>query len=304
MHISEPLLAAKFNPKNAKQLAIVQAHLPLYASFKLDGVRAIGQDSTLLSRTFKPIPNNYVRELFEDAQGFDGELILGDPTDALVYNKTVSAVMKADGTPDVRWYVFDNFEYEDPFEERLRRMGVKMPANVVKIHQHLCKSWDSVLEYEKHALTLGYEGLILRAPNGPYKQGCSTLNQGFAIKLKRFVDAEALVIGMVELQHNGNEQKMNEVGKLKRSTHQAGKFGGGTMGALKCRDVESGIEFECGTGFTAEERQWWWDKFESRRERMEPAQIHITYKSFKIGVKDKPRQPVFFRIRHKGDMPK
>jgi DNA ligase-1 len=300
VRITEPLLAAKFDPKNAKQLAIVKAHLPLLASFKLDGVRAIGQGDTLLSRTFKPIPNTHVRELFSGDWNYDGELIFGDPTDALCYNKTVSAVMSVDGRPDVRWYVFDDFRDDVPFEDRLRLMGNgrHMPANVIKLPQHLCKTWDDVLTYENHALTLGYEGLILRAPSGRYKQGRSTLREGFAIKLKRFVDSEALVQGVIELQHNNNEQKINEVGKLKRSTNQEGKSAGGTMGALMVRDIETGVEFELGTGFTAEARQWWWDN------RARATGMVVKYKYFPIGVKEKPRHPVFLGVRAVGDMPK
>ena len=301
MQITEPLLAAKFDPTNDKQLSIVKAHLPLLASFKLDGVRAIGQDDTLLSRTFKPIPNTYVRELFACGGRYDGELIYGDPTDALCYNRTVSAVMSVDGQPDVRWYVFDDLNSNgDPFEDRLKLMGDArhMPPNVVKLPQHLCKTWESVLEYENHALTLGYEGLVLRTPSGRYKQGRSTLREGYAIKLKRFVDSEAVVLGAIELQHNNNEQRINEVGKLRRSSRQAGKVDAGTMGALIVRDAKTGVEFELGTGFTAEARRWWWDN------RGRAAGMVVKYKYFPVGVKDKPRHPVFLGIRAVGDRSK
>ena len=300
MRITEPLSACKFDPKDVKQLALVKAHLPLLASFKLDGVRAIGQGGTLLSRTFKPIPNNYVRDLFSGDWNYDGELIYGDPTDALCYNKTVSAVMSVDGQPDVRWYVFDDFRDDVPFEDRLRLMGNErhMPLNVTKLQQHLCKTWDSVLEYENHALTLGYEGLILRSPSGRYKTGKSTLREGYAIKLKRFVDSEAVVLGVIELQHNNNEQKINEVGKLKRSTSQGGKSAGGTMGALAVRDVNTGVGFEIGSGFTEGQRQWWWDN------RVKATGMVVKYKYFPVGVKDKPRHPVFLGIRAVGDRSK
>lgn len=293
--ISEPLLAAKFNPANARELALVKSHLPLYASFKLDGVRAVVQDGKVFSRSMKLIPNGFVQHMLtgtKGIEGLDGELIIGDPTSKSCYRDTVSAVMRHDGEPDFKFYVFDNVNLLGTFAQRI---PFKAPRIVVPLQQKLCEDWQDVLDFEEDALALGYEGVILRSPIGRYKEGRSTLKEGYAIKLKRFLDAEAEVIGIVELQRNLNEQTINEVGRLKRSHHKEGKVGGGTMGAIQVRDLKTGVEFEIGTGFTAEDRQHWWDH------QADYIGTVVKYKSFPIGIKDKPRHPVYLGIRAEFD---
>ena len=76
---------------------------PLLASPKLDGVRALIINGIVMSRSFKPIPNAHVQELFgrPEYNGLDGELIVGAPTDKDVYRNTTSGVMSQAGEPDV-----------------------------------------------------------------------------------------------------------------------------------------------------------------------------------------------------------
>ena len=83
--------------------------LPVFISTKLDGVRAVVIDSVVYSRSLKPIRNNYVQKLFgkPEYNGFDGKLVVGDVYARDVFQKTTSGVMSAEGTPDVKFYVFD-----------------------------------------------------------------------------------------------------------------------------------------------------------------------------------------------------
>ena len=62
------------------------------------------------------------------------------------------------------------------------------------------------------------------------------------------------------------------------------------------RDLESGVEFQVGSGFDAAQRKDFWSRRETLRGKI------IKYKSFKIGVKDKPRHPIFLGFRDKADM--
>jgi DNA ligase-1 len=87
------------------------------------------------------------------------------------------------------------------------------------------------------------------------------------------------------------------------------------MGALIVRDLKTGVEFNIGTGFTDEERAWWWDqrKFFNRESEMKentggwtiifsnPSMV-VKYKFFNQGSKDKPRFPAYLGLRHKEDM--
>ena len=112
------------------------------------------------------------------------------------------------------------------------------------------------------------------------------MNEGYLLKLKRFEDAEAVVIGFEERMHNGNEATVSELGRTKRSSHKANKSGRGDLGALVCRTPE-GIEFNIGTGFTDSDRQRIWDSRDQFLGR------NAKYKFFPVGVKEAPRHPVF-----------
>ena len=51
------------------------------------------------------------------------------------------------------------------------------------------------------------------------------MREGYLLKVKRFVDGEALVIGVTEPMHNANEAKTNELGRTARSHKKAGHGG-------------------------------------------------------------------------------
>jgi DNA ligase-1 len=66
------------------------------------------------------------------------------------------------------------------------------------------------------------------------------------------------------------------------------------LGAFTVRD--GGVEFSVGTGFTYEDRTQFW------RRRHELIGSIITYEYLPIGVKDKPRHPVFLGFRMQEDV--
>lgn len=263
---------------------------PLLASAKLDGVRAVVRDGVVFSRSNKPIPNAHVQKLFGKYTHFDGELIVGDPTSKTCYRDTVSGVMAQDGEPAVRLFVFDHVgNTAAPYLHRAERLDLEKP-HVVQHKQVLCLNLDGVLQYEEECLGEGYEGLILRDPNAPYKQGRSTVKEGYLLKLKRFVDDEATIVNCFEREHNGNEATVDELGRTKRSSHKAGKTGRGDLGGFVLRLVD-GTEFSCGTGFTDSERAEYWARRNELIGRL------VKFKHFPIGSKDAPRHPVWLGFR-------
>ena len=150
--------------------------------------------------------------------------------------------------------------------------------------------------YEQYCLNLGYEGVILRDPNSMYKHGRSTAKEGGLLKVKRFEDGEAGILAVEEQMHNGNEATTNELGRTQRSSHKENKVPMGKLGALVCKDLVTGIQFSIGTGFTDKLRKDMW----AHRDTLIGATVK--YKSFKIGVKDAPRHPVFLGMRDVDDM--
>ncbi len=290
----KPMLACKDASKT---------RFPLYASPKLDGIRALVKDGVVLSRTLKPIPNRHVQKLFGRAEyeGLDGELIVGEPFGSDVMQRTTSGVMRIEGEPAVTFYVFDRWDLPgEPFLVRYDAIGHASMAwdeacKPLRLEQSLVLTQNQLDEYEAECLASGYEGVMVRDPEGLYKYGRATAKEGYLTKIKRFEDSEAECIGVVELMHNDNAAEKDNLGHTKRSTAIAGKRPAGTLGALKCRTPE-GVEFEIGTGFTADQRQLLWDK---------PELIGrlVKYKHFAItGVKDKPRFPVFLGFRSRLDV--
>ena len=257
-----------------------------------------------LSRTLKPIPNKAIYGYLSDTEfnGLDGELIVGSPTAKDVYNKTVSQVMAhGKGLADVFYYVFDFHNRNGGFGERYDQLGQEVTENFGDIHfkileQKLLASEDDMLAYEAAKVGEGYEGIILRSPNAPYKFGRSTVNEGYLLKVKRFEDSEAEVIGFDEEMFNGNEAQTNELGRTKRSTAAKGLVGKQTLGAFRVRDCVSGVEFSVGTGLTAMQRGLFWQRQDEYIGRL------VKYKFFPVGVKVAPRHPVFLGFRDKRDL--
>lgn len=285
-----------FKPMLATDADFEKLRFPLLASSKLDGVRAVVRDGVVYSRSNKPIPNQHAQRLFGECEYFDGELIVGEPTSKTVYRDTVSGVMRVNGEPAVSFYVFDHIKYPThAYTVRAQYIDFDRHDYVVRHGQVNIQTLDDLLRHEEAALVAGYEGLILRDPEAPYKMGRSTVKEGYLLKLKRFLDAEAVVIGFEERMHNGNQATINELGRTKRSSHKAGKVGRSDLGALVVRNGE-GVTFNIGTGFTDDERRRIW---ESRDQYLGQ---FAKYKYFPIGVKEAPRHPVFLGWRDVRDM--
>lgn len=299
-------MSSKFKPMLAEHADISKIKFPMLASPKLDGIRAVVLNGKLLSRSLKPIPNKYTRKLFETSnwyEGLDGELIVGSPTDPKCFNKTTSGVMSEDGEPDVNYYVFDQIpEYswikeDSPFKNRYSDLQNSMPLDhVVLVPQKMIWNLPELEEFEQECLSAGYEGVIIKDPNSPYKYGRSTLREGYMLKIKRYQDAEATILSVEELLSNTNEATRDELGKVKRSNAKAGMVPQNTLGALIVKDIKTGTEFSIGTGFDETLRRELWDNKDSIIGKV------VKYKFFAYGAVDKPRHPVFLGFRDKRDM--
>ena len=306
-------MSKPFKPMLAAEADLDKLRFPLIASPKLDGVRALVKDGVVLSRSLKPIPNEHVQKLFgrPELEGLDGELIVGSPTDPQCFQNTSGAVRRKDGEPDVWFYVFDKYDMPTIYgfdmrqrhaSDQLSRLGHARTFWLEAL-RFVCK--QDLEGFEKTCLSLGYEGLILRDPQGPYKFGRSTAKEGYLLKLKRFKDSEARVLAVEELMHNANEAKTNELGNTERSSHKANLVPAGTMGRLHVEDIHTGQRFCIGTGFTAEQRKWFWENREAAVGGQVGPSVEgriVKYKFFPVGVKELPRHPVYLGLRDEFDM--
>lgn len=288
-----------FKPLLAATVDLNKVKFPCYVSPKLDGIRVLGMNGKAMTRSLKEVPNRYIQSVFASGiyDGLDGEIIVGPANAPDVYRVTNSAVMSRDGEPDFTYHVFDRWDRPYvTFEARLNELR-QMPApyNVVLVRQ-VRVSREGLLEMENEWLSDGYEGLMGRSIDGVYKYGRATMKEGILWKLKRMSTSEAVIEGVVELERNLNEAKLNELGYTERSTAKDGMAGGGTMGALLVRDIETSVLFSIGTGFTLDERDTIWVN------RGPIVGKIITYNHFSIGNYDKPRFPSFKGFRDKRDL--
>lgn len=274
---------------------------PVLGFPKIDGIRAVIHDSRPLSRKLLTLPNKFIQGFFSNGhfQGLDGELVVGAPNDPLCIKHTTSGVMSRDGEPEFTFYVFDKWDaqpaqYRARYDHADERVRIAGHARVKMLSYQMLYTEDQLLEYEEQQLATGYEGIILRHPDGAYKHGRSTAREGGLLKVKRFEDSEALVLEVIEEQFNGNDALRDNLGRTKRSSAKAGKVGKGRAGALRVRDLKTNVEFEVGTGLTDAERDEWWAWWQLERR---PARL-AKYKFFSVGMQEKPRHPVFLSWRH------
>lgn len=275
-----------------------QLRFPLLASPKIDGIRATIRDGVVYARSNQPFPNVNLQSRFANYEYFDGEFVLGSPTRHDLCRATGGVTnSKEKPVDELSLFVFDHIEnlgesYNDR-RHRLQFASLNKPS-VYFHHQQFVTNLDELLAYEEDCLNDGYEGLIVRDLDAPYKCGRSTAKEQYLLKLKRFTDAEFEVVGFEERMHNGNEATTSALGRTKRSSHKAGKSGRGDLGALVLRHSD-GSTFNCGTGFNDDERRRVWDNQDAYLGAL--AKI----KFFAVGMKDKPRHPVFLSWRDRID---
>ncbi|URA06985.1 DNA ligase [Xanthomonas phage Elanor] len=294
-----PMLAASIDD-------VAKLRFPLQTSPKLDGIRCIVRDSVAVSRSLKPIPNPFVQSVLGHPMynGLDGELIVGDPTDPMAFNNTTRGVMSKSGEPDFRFHVFDDVTHPEMgfnkrHDEASRRVTALGSPCIVVPHWEV-HTPEELVTIETSVLGEGYEGLMARDACSPYKFGRGTLRAQDLLKLKRFEDGEALLLGMEELMHNANEATTSALGLTERSHSKDNLLGMNTMGAMTVRALNGifeGVEFSIGTGFTSDQRKDLW----SRRHQGLNGRV-VKYKWFPGGSKDAPRFPVFLGFRDKIDM--
>lgn len=295
-----------FKPMLAETLEdMSKLKYPVLASPKLDGIRCLIKSGVALSRSLKPIPNKHVQawaaKYADILHGLDGELISGD-MGPHVFNRTTSVVMSKDGPDDFVFWCFDMFLIPDmAYRRRLHEiirvhmLAQGTPDKFRMVPTKTCNNEADLLEFEEDCLDRGFEGAMVRDPNGRYKYGRSTLKEGLLLKVKRFKDAEAQIIGFEERMHNENEAKVDALGHTERSTHKAGMKPAGDLGAFIVKDTRTQMIFCIGSGLTAEQRKQYWTNRNKLMNKL------VKYKHFEIGEVDKPRFPIFLGFRDERD---
>lgn len=271
---------------------------PLLASIKLDGIRGVTKYGSLLSRSMKLLPNEYIQDKLREYQDLDGEIIVGPWNAEDVRRKTSSGVRTLTGQPDFKFYVFDELSTNLPFDERLQVLAKReLPDFIVKLEQHLICNQAELETYYAKVLENGHEGLILRNPKSLYKHGrCTAVSQD-SLKLKPFQDDEAVVTGFFEAMHNTNEAFTNELGRTARAQDQGGLVGNGMLGGFTATDIKTGKSIRVAAGKLSHAQR----KHIFENQSLFVAKT-LTYRHMPVGVKDAPNFARFIAWRDKFDM--
>ncbi|USN16409.1 DNA ligase [Luteibacter phage vB_LflM-Pluto] len=304
MIFRSPMLAKDYDP--------AKLAFPLLGSPKIDGIRCVvDRDDAGLpvaySRSGKPIRNAFVQKHLarEEYVGLDGELVVGPFNAPDVYNVTSSGIMSSDGEPDFTFHVFD-FRADGSYTERTAGLlGIISTANrLYPAHRLRLLTQAPILgpeeleAFEADCLENGFEGIMIRRANAPYKYGRSSTKDGALLKVKRFkYDEEATIVDVEELMHNENEAFTNELGRTKRSTAKEGRVGSGMVGAFICSSPNYTDTFRVSAGsLSHKEKERLWNERDGLRG------LIIRFKHLPHGAKDRPRHGLFEGFRHLDDL--
>lgn len=288
-----------FRPLLAEKADLDNINYPVLGSPKYDGFRCIITAGGLpMSRNMKPIRNSFVYGKLREMSlpQFDGELLTYTNGKLDDFNVVQSKLSSQSGMPEFKYMVFD--EYSQPnadFQTRSFNVRGWFDANpgnkyLDRVFQVQLNNQEEMLDFEATCLSQGWEGIMLRSFEGKYKMGRSTVKEGILLKVKRFFDDEATIIGFTELQHNANEAVENVLGYTERSSHKDNMVGMGVLGKFT---VSWGtVEFDIGTGFDQNQREQYW------KDQKKLMGKTITFKYQSLGPNGKPRFPVFLGFRN------
>jgi len=288
--IIKPMLATKAD--------LDKIRYPVLATPKLDGIRCLMVNGTAMSRNMKPIPNQFVQQQLKGLHGLDGELMVADGD----FNSVQSGIMKSTGEPDFKYVVFDTFVVVQsmPYFDRVKklmeeftwddfpRLQLLTPKNIVDQYQLTTYLEDCIFD--------DYEGIMIRDPKGPYKHGRSTVNEGYLLKIKPFLDDEATLVELIEKFTNMNELTKDELGRAKRSSHNENMIPADTLGAVMISWKDKTFRCGFGPGITDVIKQNWWDERDTLLGKK------ITFRFQELSVKGIPRFPKMIGFRHPDDI--
>lgn len=309
----KPLLACNYNESKLV--------FPLGAQAKIDGVRGLTTEGGLTGRSLKKHKNKHTTAFYsgKEYRNLDGELAAASEVDPDLCRVTSSALSTITGTPYTIWHLFDCLDknvvggdyvdrhaYLVSYIKDQHAQGLCLNARVVPMT--ICKNLEELLACDEKWLAMGYEGTIIRALHGKHKEGRSTVTKGELLRIKRFADAEAVVVSLEEGESNNNEAQTNELGRTFRTSHIENKVLNGTLGNMQC-DMLNDVEYEGRIILTKGQRitvspgtmlhPMRKHYFENQKEILGHI---VTFKYFPKGIKDKPRFPVFKSLRSSEDI--
>lgn len=239
------MLAYPFEEKRLKKWSP-----PYIVQPKLDGERCrfIPEGALLLSsqeNIFYSVP--HIRQALIDLGvnvELDGELY----SHGMHFEDIHSIVSRENNLhPDYQQMEYHIFDVVTPYPQGTRTLSITrnyfqcLPFNspIKLVPYYLANDLDEIMRVYDQILDQGYEGIIVRECTAPYVRKRST----FMMKFKPKKQDDYLIIGYTE--------EISIEGRPK-----------GRLGAFICKG-DDGTEFNVGSGFTAEQRERYWQNPES-----------------------------------------
>ena len=228
-------------------------------SEKLDGIRAYWDGKHLISRGGKII---HAPKYF--TKGYPPFAIDGELWSKRGDFENISSIVR-DRVPSDKWREITHNIFEVPntsggLFQRLAKVKPYESKYIRIIPQLKVKNKQELKKFLKSVEKKGGEGVVVRDPNAAYINKRTSK----ALKVKSFFDKECKVVSL----HKGKGKYSN------------------VLGSLKCK-LPNGVEFNIGSGF-------------SDKERKNPPNVGdvITFKYKSFTKYDKPRFPIFLRVKN------
>lgn len=270
-----------------------KVEFPCVVMPKLDGVRAILRRATdedeipddgqlhFFTRTSKAWNDNVVAHILEPMRKrlsvdtvVDGEFYVHGKTCQWI-NGAIAARRKepSSDTISIQYHVFDMVKPGN-FTSRMSTVFTLLNGceNVEIVSYDEASSHEEIKECYATYMSLGYEGAMVRNSSCEYEFK-RTHN---LLKYKTFMDAEFKCISI--------ERGADEAHSVDGKYHN-------TLGKIVLETVD-GKQFRCGSGFTDEQRNYYW---------LHPEAIigeEITVKFFELTEDGVPRFPIFQGVRN------
>lgn len=298
-------------------------HFPLGLQPKIDGVRSLYLEDRMTGRSLKGHRNKHATEFFslEPFFGFDGEMAAEHECHPDLCRLTSSALSTIEGKPWIMWHLFDyvtpatvgmpyrlRYAALNEYVANMRTAHPELAVHVRIMPMYVVTTLEELRRHHDALVIAGYEGSIIRDLDGPYKDGRSTVNEGWLLRNKDFVEEDAIVESVIEGETNGNDAQTNALGYIERSTHQENMIPNGMVGAMMCR-LKTDVKFQGKKMFdkgqlikvsagrmTHDQRKHF---FEHQDKLIGET---IKFKFFPKGILDKPRFPTFQSFRSASDV--
>jgi DNA ligase-1 len=217
-----PMLAKDYK-KEAKKVKF-----PCYVQPKLDGMRSLGTEEHLISRTGKVIDTlNHINLGDLDGCVLDGELY----AHGISFQENMKLIKKyrTGETEKVKYHVYD-MVMDAPFAERYLTVAnlIQGLNHVELVHTQRIHNEAELIEVHQQYLAQGYEGTMIRHSEEGY---AVNKRSSQLLKYKDFIDETYEIVDVIPSESRPEQ------------------------GVVVCYSVRAGTRFNCGMKFSHESRE-------------------------------------------------